>query len=762
MKFIVGLLFFSSSLLTVSLQAQSILKGIVKSETGTAVPYASIQLLQPDSTFVQGTATDSTGNYKMTVRKGEYLMSVSSIGYLTKTIPVISNGENDRTLPVITLQTNNIMLNNVEIKGSSFIRKDDRILIIPDKQQLKHSHTGYDLLYNLMIPGMDVDRRKGTVSAMGGNATLYIDGREADYREIKNLRPKDIERIEYMDMPTGEYAGDKTSVNFITKKRINGGYVSADADQTIGYLKGDYNLGVKLYSGNTSYTLFGGHSMQEYENEGSVNTETYYFPEHSIVKQGNTDLDRKKNNRQYAQLNILNQTNKRKLMAKMALVHSEEPGSEQESSLTYSELYPSSSSHSRMEQRSLKPSLNLYGEFRFNKNQKLQCTLNGDYTDNSYDRSYLENKFISHSNVQEEMYTLSPSVKYYAKFKHGNSLTAQVRHIHRISSTTYKGDSPSWQHLWSGETLLFLNYNHKLSKKLTLDAQAGMSSLQYRLHGQDKISRISPRGSVALMYSISKKQFLGGGMAVGNAYPEINTINTAEQTVDMLHVKRGNPYLPKISMYSASANYSVQFGRFNLFGIFMYDTEINTTLPAFFIEGDKVVETFRGDGDYHSFRGGLDLSYKVTDALRLKISGRWQRGLITGTEKEHENSVYGKLDINYFWKDFALNIYGQMKSKELSMSGIYSEQDGCYGLSLSWNHGNWSLEGGTNNPFIDSSKTRNYLTSEVYSFDRYQYYRYNQRSGYVKVAYTFEFGKKTSRDRNDVDYNINSAILKVE
>lgn len=447
MKFIVGLLFFSSSLLTVSLQAQSILKGIVKSETGTAVPYASIQLLQPDSTFVQGTATDSTGNYKMTVRKGEYLMSVSSIGYLTKTIPVISNGENDRTLPVITLQTNNIMLNNVEIKGSSFIRKDDRILIIPDKQQLKHSHTGYDLLYNLMIPGMDVDRRKGTVSAMGGNATLYIDGREADYREIKNLRPKDIERIEYMDMPTGEYAGDKTSVNFITKKRINGGYVSADADQTIGYLKGDYNLGVKLYSGNTSYTLFGGHSMQEYENEGSVNTETYYFPEHSIVKQGNTDLDRKKNNRQYAQLSILNQTDKRKLMAKIALVRSEEPGSEQESSLTYSEQYPSSSSHSRMEQRSLKPSLNLYGEFRFNKNQKLQCTLNGDYTDNSYDRSYLENKFISHSNVQEEMYTLSPSVKYYAKFKHGNSLTAQVLHMHRISSTTYKGDSPSWQHL---------------------------------------------------------------------------------------------------------------------------------------------------------------------------------------------------------------------------------------------------------------------------------------------------------------------------
>ena len=144
---------------------------------------------------------------------------------------------------------------------------------------------------------------------------------------------------------------------------------------------------------------------------------------------------------------------------------------------------------------------------------------------------------------------------------------------------------------------------------------------------------------MSFFYQFSDRQQFGIGAAVGNAYPEINTINTAEQTVDMLHVKRGNPYLPKISMYSASANYSVQFGRFNLFGIFMYDTEINTTLPAFFIEGDKVVETFRGDGDYHSFRGGLDLSYKVTDALRLKISGRWAAWIDNRKQKKNMKTV---------------------------------------------------------------------------------------------------------------------------
>ena len=29
------------------------------------------------------------------------------------------------------------------------------------------------------------------------------------------------------------------------------------------------------------------------------------------------------------------------------------------------------------------------------------------------------------------------------------------------------------------------------------------------------------------------------------------------------------------------------------------------------------------------------------------------------------------------------------------------------------------------------------------------------------MAYTFDFGKKTTRDANDVDRSINSAILKV-
>ena len=37
-----------------------------------------------------------------------------------------------------------------------------------------------------------------------------------------------------------------------------------------------------------------------------------------------------------------------------------------------------------------------------------------------------------------------------------------------------------------------------------------------------------------------------------------------------------------------------------------------------------------------------------------------------------------------------------------------------------------------------------------------------QMSGYIKVAYTFDFLNKTSHDAKDVKTKINSAILKVD
>ena len=115
-------------------------------------------------------------------------------------------------------------LNEVVVTASYLTREDDHILAVPTKEQRKHAVTGYDLLQNLMIPGISVDRATGSVTTPAGAATLYIDGREADFREVQSLRPKDIARVEYFDIPTGKYANDMSAINFVLKKLDNGGY----------------------------------------------------------------------------------------------------------------------------------------------------------------------------------------------------------------------------------------------------------------------------------------------------------------------------------------------------------------------------------------------------------------------------------------------------------------------------------------------------------------------------------------------------------
>lgn len=247
------------------LHAQSTLEGRVVDEKQKGISDVTIRLLQKDSTFIKGVITDSIGNYNMqNIKKGNYLLYISSIGYNSQEIQLNIETSYIKLDPIKLLDSN-MTLKEVVIKGKSFIRQNDRVLILPDKQQIKHAATGYDLLYNLMIPGISVDRRKGQVSTFNGEVSLYINGRKADYREIQALRPHDIEKVEYFDMPTGQYAGDKAAINYIIKERKTGGYVTLDGTQTIGYLNGDYNATAKLNHQNTNYTLFGGHSMSKYD-----------------------------------------------------------------------------------------------------------------------------------------------------------------------------------------------------------------------------------------------------------------------------------------------------------------------------------------------------------------------------------------------------------------------------------------------------------------------------------------------------------------
>lgn len=745
------------------LHAQSTLEGRIVDEKQKGISDVTIRLLQKDSTFIKGVITDSIGNYNMqNIKKGNYLLYISSIGYNSQEIQLNIETSYIKLDPIKLLDSN-MTLKEVVIKGKSFIRQNDRVLILPDKQQIKHAATGYDLLYNLMIPGISVDRRKGQVSTFNGEVSLYINGRKADYREIQALRPHDIEKVEYFDMPTGQYAGDKAAINYIIKERKTGGYVTLDGTQTIGHLNGDYNATAKLNHQNTNYTLFGGHSMSKYDGIQSEKKEVFHFPQSEISRTTGIDEALTKKNNQYVQLNIDNTNNKRTLNGKLSFFHSKAPDNYNQTLKTYSNE-PSTPIQTLNEtnQQSIMPGLNLYGNFNLTPKQNLQVTLLGTYTKNDYERSYREADYRSYTQAQEDLYNIRFKTNYNVKLKHQNSFGLQLSHLHQISSSNYSGDYNQWTHLWTGETLLMGQYNQNLGKKVFLSIQFGGDLLQYRLHGYDQKKYLSPHANIMLNYRISSNQSIMYALNTGNSNPPLDWLSDVDQNIDSLQIKRGNPYLDKANYYITYLVYSLQAGKFNFQVTGYYLGATPSPAYDYYIEGNKLVTGFRSDGNYHNIKSALAVTYKVNSNLRINASGFYRYYKATGKIKADQSEWAGSVDVNYFWKDFAFNVYGKSTARSVSMSPSYTRSPASYGASLRWNHKNWNVEIGTDNPFSKHNRNIEYLNTDVYQFYNTTYSRIYQQTGYIKLAYTFDFGRKTSRTQDKVDMNINSGILKAE
>lgn len=74
---------------------------------------------------------------------------------------------------------------------------------------------------------------------------------------------------------------------------------------------------------------------------------------------------------------------------------------------------------------------------------------------------------------------------------------------------------------------------------------------------------------------------------------------------------------------------------------------------------------------------------------------------------------------------------------------------------MAWTHGNWRLDGWIDT--LERSNRREWIDVAAYRMDKHHHGRL---AGMVKVAYTFDFGKKVKRERMEADTSIDSSILK--
>ncbi|MGI6792850.1 carboxypeptidase-like regulatory domain-containing protein, partial [Bacteroides sp. KG68] len=117
--------------------SQSVIKGRVVDKSGIAVPYTSVRLLDMDSTFVSGVATDTLGVFQFeNIQNGQnFRLAFTSIGY----DPILLSIHTSRDVfevPLVILTPSVTLLDEVEIKAQSIIRSGEKVLIIPEKRTI--------------------------------------------------------------------------------------------------------------------------------------------------------------------------------------------------------------------------------------------------------------------------------------------------------------------------------------------------------------------------------------------------------------------------------------------------------------------------------------------------------------------------------------------------------------------------------------------------------------------------------------------------
>ena len=654
-------------------------------------------------------------------------------------------------------------LDEVVVKASYLTREDDHLLAIPTKEQRKHAVTGYDLLNNLMVPGVSVERSTGSVTTPAGAATLYIDGRKVDFREVQSLRPKDIARVEFFDVPTGKYAKDAYAINIVMKPLNNGGYTQLDASQGAGYLNGDYNLVSKFVTGTKSLNIWAGYSLENPKSSMNEN-EVFNFPDYQLNRQQFYNNAGNRHTEEYVQASISNRGKKYIWMLRGGMAWNDIRNNVNNGMTDYWQTKASVKDGSILNinsrNKSYRPSVYFYGLHTFSDTKSLDYVFDGYYSRNDYNRFYNEDDKSFHSLVKEDYYYVKANANYSMAFSHRNRLAFSLFEFIRISDSEYTGTSTYNQNLHSSETILFADYSQRLGR-FFFDINPGLSFLTYRLKGMESINHLTPRLQTRAVYKIDKVQQLQFTFALGNTYPRINTINNVEQQIDPIIILKGNPDMDNSILLNPRLSHTVNLNKFALQTGVSYFYQNHSIISDYYIRDGHLISTFRDDCIYHRPSADISMTYKPSGSLNMNLSGQWIEHLVRGgTEHRSLSSISGSAMVNYYIQDFSFSVSLATPSRDLINSQISRKTYWQYQLSAMWKHGNWAIEANANNLFMMKNNIVDELSAPYYSFKQINQSRSYNQYATLKIVYSFDYGKKTSQTPDYEHKNSESAILK--
>lgn len=251
---------------------------VIDSKNEMPVQYASVAILNTDSTLVTGSVTDSSGYFVIDdVNKGNYILQISFIGYEKyHSDPFEWKNRSNKEFGSIDLQLSGENLEEFTVSEEKSVVQNniDKKVFNVEKNITTQGGTAVDVLENIPSVSVDMD---GNINFRGSSGVrIHINGRPSgllgsDPKAVLDQIPaSQIESVEVITNPSAKYDPDGVSgiINIVLKKtkkvgvnagvnlswgvydRLNGSASFNVRNDKINFF---VNYGVNLYNGYRNF-----------------------------------------------------------------------------------------------------------------------------------------------------------------------------------------------------------------------------------------------------------------------------------------------------------------------------------------------------------------------------------------------------------------------------------------------------------------------------------------------------------------------------
>lgn len=698
------------SLITVECMRKSERKliGRLTDNHNLPVEFANIQLLNPkDSSFLCGGVSNANGDFVIPCQQKQALMKVSFVGYKTicKLVPIARIGN-------VRMQANSYLLKGVTVEAARVVEKVDRQIIFPTKEQVKTASNGYDLLDNLSLPTIIVNRAERKVlSLKGGDVQIRINDVKASMQDVLALQPDEVTKVEFINVPGLKYGDSNLDavINYQVRRRYAGyvGGVStmqgtkAGFNNSDGYFK--YNVKKSEFSINYSFSY---RSVEErsYESLG-----TYHLPTGETLHRNYLGYD---SPFLYTTNNVqlgynLSEPDKYTLNVRLNFYNHNSPVR------GMNQLYQESGKANQYLQNNRKmleqiPSLDIYYSLNMPHDQNLALNLVGTYIGTDYQyrmREYTFNKSPEESvkNAPLTDYSYDATGRKRSLIGEGTysknwkQMALSVGGQYNISHTDniYVGSSNADTELKYSNLYLFTQLQ---GQQKWFSYQVGVGATRSSIHqGENGYSKWLFRPQVTLQAKASDRLSFKWSSKITSDIPSLSDLSELRQYSNSFEARDGNSGLKPFTGYNntLSASWNIPLMSVYLEGNWTYyDKPIATSiLPEKREDGSYLFVSKPENQKSHDYKHLLLTPevHLIKDHLDLNLMCEYQNVKTKGLDYSHEFNYFSYgAEIRYMTGNWNIG-YGAYKVEKSFWGEKTNGGEPTSNLAVTYNYKNWQF-----------------------------------------------------------------------